>query len=79
MATLATATPSGGRVLAVTSAGVIAALACRVMNLPDREIATLMGVTENASLTSILFSGKRLSLQSFNSSGHLSVDNLSEI
>jgi broad specificity phosphatase PhoE len=70
---------SGRRYLAVTSAGVIAALVCRVLNLPAREIAALMGIMDNASLTTIVFSGSRLSLQSFNVSAHLSRSRLSAI
>ncbi|NIQ94333.1 MAG: histidine phosphatase family protein, partial [Desulfuromonadales bacterium] len=79
LTSLAAESPSGSRVLAVTSAGVIAALMCRVLNLPAKEIANLMGVSDNGSLTTILFSGKRLSLQGFNASGHLARDNLSAI
>ncbi len=79
LTSLATESPSSSHVLAVTSAGVIAALMCRVLNLPAREIANLMRVSDNGSLTTILFSGQRLSLQGFNASGHLARDSLSAI
>lgn len=62
---------SGRQVLAVTSAGVIAALVCEVMNLPDASWTGLLRVIRNASLTEILYTDQQLSLLSFNSISHL--------
>lgn len=63
--------PSGQQVLAVTSAGVIAAVLAELLELPDAAIGPLMRVTRNASLSEVLFSGTRRGLLSFNGVGHL--------
>lgn len=62
---------SGQCVLAVTSAGVIAALVCEVMGLPNSKWHSLLRVIRNASLTDILYSKGRSSLLAFNGVGHL--------
>lgn len=65
------ATGSGQCVLAVTSAGVIAALVCEVMGLPNDKWHSLLRVIRNASLTDILYSRGQSSLLAFNGVGHL--------
>lgn len=62
---------AGQCVLAVTSAGVIAALVCEVMGLPNEKWHPLLRVIRNASLTDILYSKGRSSLLAFNGVGHL--------
>lgn len=63
--------PRGQRVLAVTSAGVIAAMVCEVLQLADAQWPALLRLIDNASFTELVFSAGRCSLRSFNSSGHL--------
>lgn len=63
--------PSGRCELAVTSAGVISAALCEVLDLPDSQWHPLMQVIQNASVTELAFSGGRCGLRSFNSVGHL--------
>lgn len=70
---------SGQRLLAVTSAGAIAALVCQVLELPPVRIFDFIQVLQNAALTEIVFSGGRANMRSFNTTGHLSVDFLSSI
>jgi len=72
-------TASGQNVLAVTSAGVIAAVLCEVAGLPDSALAQSMGVIGNASLTGVVFSAKGTGLAYFNGTGHLAGDLLSGI
>ncbi|MCK9468951.1 MAG: histidine phosphatase family protein [Porticoccaceae bacterium] len=75
-----TADPAPGQqLLAVTSAGVIAAVLCRVLNQPREAIADWMAVLGNASLTTLMFSRGRLSVREINSNGHLPVELLSGI
>lgn len=62
---------SGQKTLAVTSAGVIGAVMCEVLNLPDKQWPSLIGVIDNASITEILYTRTRLGLRCFNSSAHL--------
>lgn len=69
----------GQKVLAVTSAGVIAAVLCEVAGLPDSALAHFIGVIGNASLTGVVFSGKGAGLTYFNGTGHLAGDLLSGI
>jgi broad specificity phosphatase PhoE len=59
------------RVLAVTSAGVIAAAVAEVLELPVERMAQFTRVLRNASLTEIAFSAGRVSLVSFNGVTHL--------
>lgn len=70
-AALAKAEGSGRQVLAVTSAGVIAALVCEVLNLADAQIGPFMNVIGNASLTTLLWSSRGYGVQSFNETAHL--------
>lgn len=70
---------AGQQLLAVTSAGVIAAVVCRILGLPLQDIATYMGVLGNASMTTILFSKGRCTLQEFNVTAHLPHELLSSI
>lgn len=63
---------SGQHIVAVTSAGVIAALVCEVLDLPNEKWHSLLRVIRNASLTEFLFSKGKSSLLTFNSVGHLS-------
>lgn len=62
------------QILAVSSAGVIAALVCETLKLPDSTMADFMHVLSNASITTIKFSRQRCSLESFNQTGHLTED-----
>ena len=62
---------AGQLVVAVTSAGVISALVCEVLDLPNAKWHSLLRVIGNASLTELLFSKGRYSLSSFNGLGHL--------
>ncbi|WP_028078973.1 histidine phosphatase family protein [Solimonas soli] len=57
--------------LAVTSAGVIAALVCEALRQDGEALARYMQPMRNASITTLLFSGPRLALQDFNASQHL--------
>lgn len=63
--------PGGQRILAVTSAGVIAGVVCEVLGLPDEHWCPFVRLIQNGSLTEIMFSRGRLGLRSFNSVGHL--------
>ena len=65
-ARLAADSPRGQRVLAVTSAGVIAVLVCAVLRLPSRRMIDLLESIGNASITTLAFSGSRRGLVSFN-------------
>lgn len=58
-------------VLAVTSAGVIAAAVAEVLEVPVDRMAMFTRVLRNASLTEIAFSSGRVSLMSFNGVAHL--------
>lgn len=71
---------SGKSVLAVTSGGVISAVLCEVLNLPDRQLAQFMGSIYNSSMTELAFSeGRSPSLLSFNVASYLAVDMLTRI
>jgi len=63
--------PSGQRILAVTSSGVVGAVVCEVLGLPDEQWCPLVRLIHNASLTEIVFSKGRTGLRAFNSTGHL--------
>ena len=69
----------GQRLLAVTSAGTIAALICQVLELPPARIFNFIQAMHNAALSEIVFSGGRASVRSFNSAGHLPVELVSFI
>tara|TARA_R110000787_G_scaffold12074_54_gene39494 strand:- start:2774 stop:3433 length:660 start_codon:yes stop_codon:yes gene_type:complete len=71
---------SGQSLLAVTSGGVIAAVMCIVLDLPDAKLSAFMNAIHNASLTQLAFSaGRSPSLQSFNVAGHLPDDMLTRL
>lgn len=70
----------GGRhELAVTSAGVVSAAVCEILQLPDSQWHPVLQVVQNASFTEIVFSGKRRNLRSFNAVGHLPANLVSAI
>lgn len=62
---------AGQQIVAVTSAGVIAAMVCEVMGLPNDKWHDLLRVIRNASLSDVLYSKGRASLLAFNGIGHL--------
>ncbi|MFT3754418.1 MAG: histidine phosphatase family protein [Pseudoxanthomonas sp.] len=69
-----TASPEAGQhVLAVTSAGVIAAAVAEVLALDGRNFFALMRVIGNASVTRLSFAPGRVGLREFNATGHLPV------
>jgi broad specificity phosphatase PhoE len=66
-------------VLAVTSAGVIAAVVCDVLGQNGKTLANYMQVLRNASMTTLLFSGSRIALQDFNATQHLPLELVTSI
>ena len=78
-AAVAVEAPRGRTELVVTSAGVIAAVVCETLGLPDRHWLELLRPIANASLTEIAFSGGRTGLRGFNAHGHLAPDLVSAI
>lgn len=68
---LAAAVPRGSDAVVATSAGVIAAVATRVLRAPATTAIDLNRVMINASLTVITASPRRLSLLAFNDHAHL--------
>lgn len=77
----ATASPAPGqRVVAVTSGGVIAAVLCEVLQVPDAELSRFMHAIYNASISEFAFSaGRTPSLVSFNTAGFLPDDALTRV
>ncbi|MGQ0698133.1 MAG: histidine phosphatase family protein [Panacagrimonas sp.] len=70
----------GQNLIAVTSAGVIAAVVAIVLEVPDTAMAGFMRAVHNASLTELAFSAGRVpALVSFNASTHLPDDLLSRV
>ena len=67
----AAAVPRGSDAVVATSAGVIAAVATRVLRAPAVTAIDLNRVMINASLTVITASPRRLSLLAFNDHAHL--------
>jgi broad specificity phosphatase PhoE len=61
----------GRRIAVCTSAGVIGAAVGHVLGLDDLQSMTLSWSIHNASLTVLLFDGRRVSLSSFNGLPHL--------
>lgn len=61
----------GERVLAVTSAGVVAAAATLTLGLPAPTWGRLVRVVRNGSLTEIAYTSDRRTLLSFNGAAHL--------
>jgi broad specificity phosphatase PhoE len=71
LAELAATLPRGSDAVVATSAGVIAAVTARVLDVPARTAIDLNRVSVNASLTVIAASARRLSLMTFNDHAHL--------
>ncbi len=67
------------RTLAVTSAGVIAAVLCEVLALPDSHFLPLVSQVRNASFTELTAWRAQPMLVSFNGTGHLPAALLSAI
>ena len=67
---------SGETALAFTSGGVIAALAARLLGLPDRAMVAFNHVVVNAAITKVVSGRRGMSLVSFNEHGHLEPDHL---
>ncbi len=61
----------GRRILAVTSAGIIAAALCGVLDLPVKRIGEFLPRIYNASITEFDFGEKGIAIRSFNGTGHL--------
>ena len=67
-----TAAPGRGhKVLAVTSAGVIAVVIAELMQRPSSELGTLMSVIGNASFTQLIWTQDARVLHSYNQTAHL--------
>jgi broad specificity phosphatase PhoE len=79
LASVTASNDSGQCILAVTSAGVVAAVLCEVIGLPDKAMATYMEVLGNSSITSVQFSRGRLTLREFNVTQHLPATLISSI
>jgi broad specificity phosphatase PhoE len=62
---------TGRRVAAFTSGGPIAVTVQTVLGAPDRAAIELNWRIRNCSLTQLIFSGSRMSLDSFNTIPHL--------
>ena len=63
----------GEHILAVTSAGTIAAMLCSVLQLPASQLAEFTIAMYNASLTHLLFRDDSITVRMFNSAHHLPV------
>jgi len=68
---LTASSPSGQNLLAVTSAGVIAAIVCRVLGQERAHMATHMQMLGNASITTLVYSSRGIALRDFNVTQHL--------
>jgi broad specificity phosphatase PhoE len=79
LASVTAAAPPQQHLLAVTSAGVIAAVVCEVLGQNGKALAAYMQVLRNASITTLLYSGTRITLQDFNASQHLPATLLTSI
>jgi len=64
-------TPPGSRVAVVTSGGLIGTVAQSVLGAPERSALELNWRVRNSSLTELVFTRDRLSLDSFNAVPHL--------
>lgn len=62
---------SGKTVVAFTSGGPIAAILQQALGLEDQMALKMTWVIKNASLTSVFYNGRDLTLSSFNSTAHL--------
>ena len=67
----------GSTVLAFTSGGVIGSVVAGVLDAPDASALKLNWRVRNASITRLTFGAGRVSLDSFNETGHLKGDLLS--
>jgi len=67
------------RTLAVTSAGVVAAVLCEVLDLPDSHFVPLVSQVRNGSFTELMLWRSRPVLVSFNGTAHLPSGLLSAI
>ena len=67
----------GSTVLAFTSGGVIGLVMAGVLDAPDASALRLNWRVRNASVTRLTFGGGRVSLDSFNETGHLGAELLS--
>ncbi|MGY2894158.1 histidine phosphatase family protein [Deinococcus sp. UYEF24] len=67
----------GSTVLAFTSGGVIGSVVAGVLDAPDTSVLKLNWRVRNASVTRLTFGNGRISLDSFNETGHLSPQLLS--
>lgn len=66
--------PSGSRVLAFTSGGVIGLSVALALDAPDSAALKLNWRVKNGSLTRFTFGGGRVSLDTFNETGHLGAE-----
>ena len=66
----------GGKIAAFTSGGATAAVVGLVLGLTDDKILDLSWRVRNGALTEILFSDRRLSLDTFNATPHLGEERL---
>ena len=71
------ASANGSTVLAFTSGGVIGSVVAGVLDAPDAAALKLNWRVRNASVTRLTFGGGRVSLDTFNETGHLTPDLLS--
>ncbi|WP_407538270.1 histidine phosphatase family protein [Deinococcus radiomollis] len=69
--------PNGSTVLAFTSGGVIGSVVAGVLDAPETSVLKLNWRVRNASVTRFTFGNGRISLDSFNETGHLSPQLLS--
>lgn len=69
--------PNGSTVLAFTSGGVIGSVVAGVLDAPDASALKLNWRVRNASITRLTFGAGRVSLDSFNETGHLTPETLS--
>ncbi len=70
---------SGQRIAAFTSGGATAAAVGLALDLEDARILELSWRVRNAALSELLFSGGRLSLETFNTTAHLTEDQLTYV
>lgn len=71
LATLVDGLGAGETALVFTSGGVIAALAARLLGLPDSAMVAFNHVVVNAAITKVVSGRRGMSLISFNEHGHL--------
>lgn len=68
---------AGSTVLAFTSGGVIGSVVAGVLDAPEKSVLKLNWRVRNASITRLTFGSGRVSLDTFNETGHLGSDLLS--